>query len=180
MWKTSTLQQFLKWTYIFMLMHMCNCYQQYCFTNKSNHKKHRKRAERTFYHKRLLEITSWSRNLCCLTNYWVDFFCCLVVFFLSFNLWLRSILLSYCCVLRGLNSRWNPAVDTCSLVFFPLSALSWCARTELPVHLHPHSYPGFDCKWTVGNMVPQAEEGHPGGTAKWTVKFSCVISLPMV
>lgn len=123
MWKTSTLQQFLKLTYVFMLMHMCNCYQQYCFTNKTNHKKHRKRAEQTFYHKRLREITSWSCDLCCYTNYWLGFFCCLVGF-LSFNLWLRSMLFYYC-VLTGLNSRWNPTVDTRSLVIFPLSALLW-------------------------------------------------------
>lgn len=57
--------------------------------------------------------------------------------------------------------------------------MSWRARTQLPVHLPPHLHLAFNFKWTV-NVVPQAEEGHPGGMAKWTVKFSCVLSLPLV
>lgn len=48
---------------------MCNWYQQYYFTRKINHKKHnKKKADQTFYHKRLphdpiisdaLQITGW-------------------------------------------------------------------------------------------------------------------------
>lgn len=33
----------------------------------------------------------------------------------------------------------------------------------------------FDLKWTVDDV---AEEGHPGGTLRQTVKFSCVLHLP--
>lgn len=29
-------------------------------------------------------------------------------------------------------------------------------------------------------MVPQAEKSHPGDTVKWTVRFSCVLSLSLV
>lgn len=71
------------------------------------------KAEQPIY-KRLPEITSWSHNLCCFTNYWVGLFLCLVTF-LSFNPWLRSIMLFYDCV-TGLNSRWNQTVDFHSLV----------------------------------------------------------------
>lgn len=40
-----------------------------------------------------------------------------------------------------------------------------------------HLYPEFDLKWTVDDV---AEEGHPGGTLRQTVKFSCVLHLPFV
>lgn len=187
MWKTSTLQQFLKLTYIFMLIlkkHVCNCDQQYCFTSKSNHKNIVQKAEQTFSHKRLLDITSWSHNLCCFTNYWVGFFCSLVVvIFLSFNLCVRSITLFYYCVLTGLNFKWtkclisthfSPLLMILSPNAFYLSCvpgLSLCLITCIQSLIF---------EWTGEDKAFLAEETCLGETAKWTVKFSCVLSLSLV
>lgn len=156
MWKTSTLQQFLEWNLHFHVNTQRACvYQQYYFIAKMNYKKQSKRSRADIL---LQEITSWSHNLWCFTNYWVFspffFFFCVGDIFLVFKptdeklhavLWLcfdrielqvkRQLISTplYCC-------RWFSP-------WMPIQEL--CARTQLPVHLHPHLYPGFDFQWTL-------------------------------